>query len=431
MATQQKRPRLSLKIQTSASPVSKASRDVAGLKDATAFNTMSNAYAATQTPAYAEPLTAINTLQAFSIATPVERQDLANRINTPYVSHYPDTPLSAHPTSPRPNEVKFAGVMTATPPLSGTIDSNESKVFTFAPTDTAQRSASQKLHEASETVNTKPRTIVYQPPAQGLGLQPPYTPSQAKHSILRNSPLPLKTAIPPPSPRRQSLRLQQKATRRVGYNSPLEQEITTNKYTKSHIDLLSEDSPLSPFSPTTPSSSLSELTLASPSTEVPTEGRKLSGAGPASPIGVRKRKSRKEKTRRWVWTIGRDDEEDESYDLVTPLRTEKSKDKPRILATEDMTPIGPPIKQIACQEQPIQSIEPSSDSLSDLREVCMTDGSSAASVDMESLRSEERELDYAQTPIAPISQLRGLSTVKRDTPIPELAMESDEAIGAQ
>jgi hypothetical protein len=41
------------------------------------------------------------------------------------------------------------------------------------------------------------------------------------------------------------MRLAAKANKKVGYNDPLEQTITTNKYVKSHIDLLAEDSPFS------------------------------------------------------------------------------------------------------------------------------------------------------------------------------------------
>lgn len=431
---QQKRPRLSLKIQTSVGPVARVSRPpTIDTKDPTAFNTLSNAYASVVgrsglTAAHAEPLTAINTVQAFSLATPIEKPDPSNRANTPYTTHYPETPLSAHPTSahpgsPRQLEIKYPSTMTATPPLSGTRDSNESKVFTFASTDIAHGKLAHRLYDHSDS-NTKPRTIVYQPSAPGL--LPPYTPSQARHSILRNSPLPAKTAIPPPSPRRQSLRLQERAARRVGYNSPLEQEITTNTYTRSHIDLLTDDaSPLSPFSPSTPGG-VNDSAGASPSSDMADAPKKPivpKSAAAASPTGIRKRKNRKEKPRRWVWTIGQDNEE---VEIEVP-RGDAATPKVRTSGMEDMTPIGPPIPQIARREAPIPSIELPSDASND-NDVEMTDGSSVVSFDTESLHSVEQDMDFAMTPIAPRGQQKFLAQKKRDTPIPELATSRDEPV---
>src|SRR5687767_15779113 len=51
---------------------------------------------------------------------------------------------------------------------------------------------------------------------------PPYNHPHSLHSILRNSPLPPRTAIPPPSPRRQSLRLAEKAARSEEHTSELQ-----------------------------------------------------------------------------------------------------------------------------------------------------------------------------------------------------------------
>jgi len=155
----------------------------------------------------------------------------------------------------------------------------------------------------------------------------PYTHQRSLHSILRNSPLPPLSTKSPSSPSRRSLRLQEKAAKKVAYNSPLEQTITTNKYVKSHIDLLSEDA--SPFSPGNAGDDpeiVLDQTMAYTGNETRDGGqtpgpfeemrRRMAGLGtstPLSPIasGVRKRK-RKEKKRRWVWTIGQDEDDEDA-----------------------------------------------------------------------------------------------------------------------
>ncbi|PHH85575.1 hypothetical protein CDD83_217 [Cordyceps sp. RAO-2017] len=118
--------------------------------------------------------------------------------------------------------------------------------------------------------------------------------------------------MPPQSPRRQSLRLREKAAKKVEYDSPLTQEITTNKYTKSHIELLAEDA-----SPSSPCSAL-QTDKAPGAARAATDGASCRATGPprsevvvppAGPDGARKRR-RTEKRRRWVWTIGQDDEDE-------------------------------------------------------------------------------------------------------------------------
>ncbi|EAQ86710.1 hypothetical protein CHGG_07963 [Chaetomium globosum CBS 148.51] len=161
-----------------------------------------------------------------------------------------------------------------------------------------------------------------------------HSPSQLR-SILRNSPLPPLSTLSPESPRRQSLRLQEKALRRVAYNSPLTQEITTSRYIKSHIDLLAEDA--TPISPSVASSDDGDSLLDQAMTDAAstrdggqTPGpfeemrRRMANMHASTPLalsptggGIRKRGGkRKEKKRRWVWTIGQDEDAEEGGEAV-------------------------------------------------------------------------------------------------------------------
>src|SRR5690606_16060440 len=120
-------------------------------------------------------------------------------------------------------------------------------------------------------------------------------------------------------------RLQEKALRRVAYNSPIEQEITTSRYTKSHIDLLAEETTPTSSSPSASSSddtdSLDQVMADAASCDNTRDGgqtpgpfeemrRRLAGMQASSPTplsptggGIRKRSSKpREKKRRWVWT---------------------------------------------------------------------------------------------------------------------------------
>ena len=406
--------------------------------DPTAFNTLSNAYATAVERS--TPVTAINTLQAFSLASPVDYRDSKHRVTTPYVANYPETPLSAHPSSPRPMEIIYPSTMTATPPLSGTRDPTESKVFTFASRDGTEQVGSQP---SASDVRRPSRQMATYRIAKNNNMQPPYTQPRILHSILRNSPLPPRTAIPPPSPRRQSLRLREKAARRVEYDSPLEQEIVTNKYTKSHIDLLTEEvSPSSPFSAPTTSEEVLDLALAFTPNEIQDGGqtpgpfeetrRRMAGVGrgsPPSPAGVRKRK-KKEKKRRWVWTIGQDDgdEEEEVGGAVAALRAEAARAKK---AEEDVamenrpTPVGP-LPEISYTEVPTSSIDSSDSAWSESQDVEMSDLSSIASDDRLSLPPSEPDADL-KTPTAPkraepqkknVPILDLPATSREDTPVP-------------
>ncbi|KAI9901820.1 hypothetical protein N3K66_003637 [Trichothecium roseum] len=413
----QRRPRLSLQIKTSVGPSTKSTRSLATIdpKDPTALNTLSNIYATAigrSAPHNSEPLTAINTLQSFSLATPVEYSDLKKRVVTPHVANCPETPSSAHAMSPRPLDKRFPSTMTATPPLSGTRDANDSSVFTFSPADTGMRAP-------SESISTTPIEAKYQrrrlPQMQlAANSQPlPYTHPRSLHSILRNSPLPPRTAIPPPSPRRQSLRLQEKAARKVGYCSPIEQEIITNKYVRSHIDLLAEDaSPCSPSPVTTRQETVLDTALAFTASELQDGGqtpgpfeemrRRVAGQSlnsPSSPSGIRKRK-KKEKKRRWVWTIGQDeDEEDEARTPMGPVAS------------------APQLDVMCVDETPTPSVE-SSDAWSEGRDVDMSDVSSVVS-DQEGPSPCDGEIDL-KTPTAP--KRLEMPLKKSDTPIPpELA----------
>ncbi|KAF4979535.1 hypothetical protein FZEAL_4303 [Fusarium zealandicum] len=437
-----KKPRLSLQIKTSCSPVTRSSRSYAmDPKDPTAFNTLSNVYvtAVGRAPlVQTEPITAINTLEAFSVATPADYQDSRHRVTTPYVASYPETPSSDTAPSPQQMEIRYPSTMTATPPLSaGPVDLNSSKPFSFSPADVSGApSHRQYLPQSEKLTPRRPQSLT------GLNPQAPYTHPRSLHSILRNSPLPPPTAIPPPSPRRQSQRLQERANRRVGYNNPLTQEIITNKYTKSHIDLLVEEaSPHSPpCVPVQPQSAI-DLALAFTPNEIRDGGqtpgpfedmrRRMAGLGtstplsPSGPKGILKRK-RKDKKRRWVWTIGQDDDDDETVGgSIAALRTEAVK----ITEAEDiktpLTAIKTP--EITFLTIPTPSIESTEDG-SECLDVDMSDTSSCLSVPEDrGLTPSDMDMDL-KTPTAPQDRDESVD-VNRDTPVPPELMEANGMLG--
>ncbi|KAJ9149273.1 Glucan 4-alpha-glucosidase-like protein [Pleurostoma richardsiae] len=335
-----KRPRLSLQIKAiSEGPSIRASRTIAAavdVKSPTAFNTLSNVYvtAIDRRAGSIEPVTAINTRQPLKIQT--ENVDKEPRLQTPHVAAYPETPLTAQPLSPAvAMEMNFPSTMTATPPLSaGPTEPNGAQAFTFSVQDTSNRPEVVTSPRSPRTLRRRSTC-----PPSGSASRPPYTRTRGIHSILRNSPLPPSSAKTPISPRRQSLRLQEKAARRVGYNSPLTQTITTNKYTKSHIDLLVEEA--SPYSSTPTSEDNPEmvldLTLAYTGDETRDGGqtpgpfeemrRRMAGLATNTPIspagGVRKRKRKekeKDRKRRWVWTIGQDDDDENVGGALAAIR---------------------------------------------------------------------------------------------------------------
>ncbi|KAM0230971.1 hypothetical protein ACHAPO_008796 [Fusarium lateritium] len=448
-----KKPRLSLQIKTSCSPVTRSSRSYAvDPKDPTAFNTLSNVYVTTierATPALPEPITAINTLQAFSLETPVERQDPKHRVVTPYVASYPETPSSDTAPSPHPGlEINYPSTMTATPPLSaGPVDPHTSKAFSFSPADISAAPIHKPHSHVEKRTLSRPTSLAE------LTVQAPYTHPRSLHSILRNSPLPPPTAILPPSPRRLSRRLQDKANRRVCYNNPLTQEIVTNKYTKSHIDLLVEEaSPHSPpCVPPQPQNAI-DLALAFMPNEIQDGGqtpgpfedmrRRMTGLGvpstpsspmsPAGPRGISKRK-KKEKKRRWVWTIGQEDGDDDEHvgGSIAALRAEAAKAKD---ANEIKTPVtairSPPFTFLTTPTPSTDSFESLDSILSESNDIEMSDTSSCLTIPEESRRmTAEMDLDI-KTPVA--QQDDGESSdmlllpdnnvgepgLKRDSPVP-------------
>ena len=133
------------------------------------------------------------------------------------------------------------------------------------------------------------------------------------------------------------MRLAAKANKKVGYNDPLEQTITTNKYVKSHIDLLAEDSPFSageqeaiPQEADLQKVQTLEFAMTYSGDETRDGGqtpgpfeemrRRMAESGLDTP-GSRKRK-RREKKRKWEWTINttETDGEDEGRTPLTAVR---------------------------------------------------------------------------------------------------------------
>lgn len=428
-------------------------------KDPTAFNTLSNVYVTTierATPSQHEPITAINTFQAFSLTTPVERQDPKHRVVTPYVASYPETPSSDTAPSPNPGlEINYPSTMTATPPMSaGPMDSNTPKAFSFSPADISAAPARNDSLQPEKRALTRPRTLAE------LTLQAPYTHPRSLHSILRNSPLPPPTAIPPPSPRRQSRRLQDRANRRVCYNNPLTQEIVTNKYTKSHIDLLVEEaSPHSPpCVPPQPQSAI-DLALAFTPNEIQDGGqtpgpfedmrRRMTGLAasgtplsPSGPKGISKRKKR-EKKRRWVWTIGQEEDGDDE-DIggsIAALRAEAAKIKDVEEIKTPVTAIKAPLITFLTAPTPnTDNFQSLSGILKEDNDVEMSDTSSCLSVPEGSQHmTGEMDLDI-KTPIArqdeesqvilmlpenTLSRLGSSPGLKRDSPVPPDMLRTD------
>ncbi|KAF5534081.1 glucan 1,4-alpha-glucosidase [Fusarium napiforme] len=455
-----KKPRLSLQIKTACSPATRSSRSYAvDPKDPTAFNTLSNVYVTTierAAPSQHEPITAINTFQAFSLTTPVERQDPKHRVVTPYVASYPETPSSDTAPSPHPGlEINYPSTMTATPPMSaGPMDSNTPKAFSFSPADISAAPARDGSLQPEKRALARPQTLAE------LTLQAPYTHPRSLHSILRNSPLPPPTAIPPPSPRRQSRRLQDRANRRVCYNNPLTQEIVTNKYTKSHIDLLVEEaSPHSPpCVPPQPQSAI-DLALAFTPNEIQDGGqtpgpfedmrRRMTGLAasgtplsPSGPKGISKRKKR-EKKRRWVWTIGQEDDGDDENigGSIAALRAEAAKAKDVEEIKTPVTAIKAPLITFLTAPTPnTDKFQSLSGILKEDNDVEMSDTSSCLSVPEGSQHmTGEMDLDL-KTPIArqdeesqvmlmlpenTLSRLGSSPGLKRDSPVPPDMLRTD------
>ncbi|EGY19956.1 hypothetical protein VD0002_g3881 [Verticillium dahliae] len=392
MAPASRRPKLSLSIKPTTGPKPRSSKTltVVDPKSPTAFNTLSNVYVTAIERS--TPVTAINTHQTPQLHIHTGMSDLKGhqrRIQTPYAASYPETPLTANPSSPSAMEAFFPSIMTATPPLSaGPVEPTDPKVFTFGTTE------APSLSIISITTQIEPRTPRRRATLSGSSapwLKPPYSHPRSLHSILRNSPLPPPTAQTPMSPRRQSLRLQEKAARRVAYNSPIEQTIITNKYTKSHIDLLIDDiSPRSPALPGQDPDTVLDLALAFTSDETRDGGqtpgpfeemrRRMAGLvattptalSPSGPGGVRKRR-KKEKKRRWVWTIGQGEDGDEEVGgAMAAMRAVEAK-----AASEPPPPITIPSRGVQCLMEDLPT--PSVETFDECEDVEMADSSSAVS----------------------------------------------------
>ncbi|KAH7040463.1 uncharacterized protein B0I36DRAFT_426906 [Microdochium trichocladiopsis] len=337
------RPKLSLQTKSMPKSISRVTRMMASAdpRDPTSFNTLSNVYVTAierSTPVQSTPLTAINVKQPLKLLT--DRASLEknqkSRIATPFTANLPETPISANPMSPAQLQASmvFPSTMTATPPMSaGAIDAT-SRAFPFNPADIQDHMAPSSPAQAR-------RRAMY----STFGPKAPYSRIKGLRGILRNSPLPPSSAISPISPRRQSLRLQEKAARRVGYQSPLEQTITTQRYTRSHIDLLVEEaSPFSPNPNVADSDVMLDITMAYTGDETRDGGqtpgpfeemrRRMAGMATETPVlspragsGVGKRK-KKDKKRRWVWTIGNSEEGSEEGGALAAIRAATTSSSP-------------------------------------------------------------------------------------------------------
>lgn len=324
-----KRPRLSLTIKTPAAPQTFGRSSTALKADIdptspTAFNTLSNAYAA------AIEASSPRTARLPTVDTKLNTKPTSLRLETkmgaggdgytlpsqrtqtpgPFAITYPDTPSSAidksTPVVIRPDPKSLSLACTFTPPQSaGSTDSSQQRVFTF----TANTGA--KLSCISPRTPRRRATIGSQYQAA------PYTHPRSLHSILRNSPLPPRSTATPGTPSRMSLRIANRSGKKVGYNDPLTQTITTNKYIKSHIDLLSEDSPYSATDPEHESTSLLDQAMEYTGDETrdgghtpgPFEEMRRRMADSELETPARRKRKRREKKRKWEWTITNTDSE--------------------------------------------------------------------------------------------------------------------------
>ncbi|KAI1427924.1 hypothetical protein F5Y12DRAFT_97688 [Xylaria sp. FL1777] len=327
---QSRRPRLTLQTAPTRGSGVQSRRSYANvdIKSPTALNTLSNVYATAierSTPTQSTPLTAIKLHQPLKLRTDPETLRSHQKIIQTSFTTRPDTPLSDNPMSPAQKiEIVYPSTMTPTPPMSAEIVDSECRMFTFPSMEIDRRVV------PPSPVSTRGR-VSY--PGLGPMVAAPYSHNRSLHSILRNSPLQPSSAKSPISSRRKSVRLQEKASRRVGYGSPLTQTITTEKYIKSHIDLLAEDaSPYTPSPMPEDSDRMLDLNMAYSGDETKDGGqtpgpfeemrRRMTSLATETPVlspksdGVQKRK-RKDKRRKWVWTIGKDDEESGSGATTT------------------------------------------------------------------------------------------------------------------
>lgn len=221
------------------------------------------------------------------------------------------------------------------------------------------------------------------------------------------------------------MRLQEKAARRVAYNSPLEQTIITNKYTKSHIDLLIEDaspeSPASGIGGDPNSDTVLDLALAFTGDETKDGGqtpgpfeemrRRMAGLAAATPNspsgygGIRK-KRRKEKKRRWVWTIGKEEEEENEEDVAGAMAATRAVNARA--ASEPPQTTSPLQARISTLEQiPTPSVE----SVEDCGDVEMLDAGSDSKCGGRASMLDEMESDL-RTPTLMRDPIEGEASAK-------------------
>ncbi|KAI1381508.1 hypothetical protein F4677DRAFT_128001 [Hypoxylon crocopeplum] len=464
-----KRPKLSLQTKPSPRPAARVARTSFSnvySRSPTAFNTLSNRYVTAierSTPTQSTPVTAINHHQPLKLQTDAgSLKPHQPRIETPFTARLPDTPLSANPISPSQQmEVIFPSTMTATPPMSaGPVESSESSKFPFASADTNKQALPCSPAQSR-------RRVIY---AQfGSPAKAPYSRDKSLHSILRNSPLPPSSARSPISPRRQSRRLQEKVARHVGYVSPLTQTITTEKYTKSHVDLLVEEaSPYTPSPAVEDSDMMLDLAMAYTGDETRDGGetpgpfeemrRRMTGLGTETPIlsprpeGVRKRK-KKEKKRRWVWTIGQDEEENEGG-AIAALKAAEDTPTPRVPTPPSVSIAAPAPMKTTTQDpltalQTVQTVQTSvehvgseSDMTSDRMDVDMSDMSSRLSSRATTPHSVDMDMK-TPTVTAPNTTLPKMERLgsadlvnpetgtRRDTPIPPDLVNNGHSHGVE
>ncbi|KAG5939308.1 hypothetical protein E4U59_003192 [Claviceps monticola] len=302
---------------------------------------MSNTYVSAIERSSALPpglFTVLDPLQTAELETAVESASLRPRLMTPLARTCHDTPVSAQLTLPQQINLLYPGTGSPSSPLlAEALDTN----FALSSADTGDTSSAPRWPSIRLSCNDRTpsqrRTAFAcsEPPARM-----PYTHSRSLHSILRNSPLPPSPALPrSSSPRRQCLRLEEKAAKKVEYDSPLEEEITTSTYTKSHIDLLAEDgSPLSPSDALPITERPILLGIGFPYTKDGTqkdgqvagllEDMRGKGAGLVAEPPIRsnkesictnRKRNQREKKRRWVWTIGQDAEDGEYSGVATAV----------------------------------------------------------------------------------------------------------------
>ncbi|KFY44383.1 hypothetical protein V494_01500 [Pseudogymnoascus sp. VKM F-4513 (FW-928)] len=330
-----KRPRLSLQIKTPGAPVT-LNKSTTALKadidpsSPTAFNTLSNAYAAAVSLASPLPISAApalsttpfsansarpKSLRLVTNTAPQTGLPPSHRIQTPgpFTVVYPDTPttLSQAPTPVTAHpDISLQAPFTFTPPQSAHPSSPSSTSFTGTSTILAPSTAapSSRLRRANVSITTtldpspfpaSPRTPRRRATTgSSTPYKPPYTHPHSLRSILRNSPLPARTAGSAATP--------EKGGRRVGYNDPLTQTITTELYVKSHVELLGEeDAAAEDGEAETGIEAVMSYneTRDGGQTPGPFEEMRRRMAGLGEEEGGRKRK-RREKKRAWVWTIG-------------------------------------------------------------------------------------------------------------------------------